>query len=184
MAARQGWVLVVEDDEQVGSLLQQQVTQQGFRCERALDGAAALQTVIMARVEPALVLLDLGLAYMDGESLALEMRRLLGQRVPIVLVSGRPRERLASVARRVKASFLAKPFELVEVEDLLERHLGSCGPRRIPVHGRIRRRLGVGPQTSATARSYVPGGESVERRVVERVRKENDRAYAEVGELV
>lgn len=141
MTARASWVLVVEDDQAVGCLLQQQVTQQGFRCERAVDGAAALQTVIMARVEPALVLLDLGLPYMDGEALALEIRRLLGPKVPMVIASGYPRERLIAVARRLNATALPKPFELSELEQLLERHLGSSGPRRVPVHGRQRRLL-------------------------------------------
>ncbi len=179
MAARPSWVLVVEDDAHVGALLQQQVTQQGFRCERAVDGAAALQTVIMARTEPSLVLLDLGLAYMDGEALALEIRRLLGRGVPIVLVSGRQRDRLASVARRVHATFIAKPFDLAEIEAIIEQHLGSSGPRRIQVHGRIKRL-----QASAAARADVPGGESVQCRVVERVGVKDHRPHAQLLQVV
>lgn len=132
MTARERWVLVVEDDDAIAALLQFHVREHGYRCERAADGAAALQAVIMARTPPLLVLLDLGLRYMDGEALGLEIRRLLGKEVPIAIVSGRPHEQLAGVARRMGASHLAKPFETTDLERLLTESLGSPLPQGRP----------------------------------------------------
>ena len=133
MAAGSGWVLVVEDDRALGSLIQQQVKDKGHVCERASDGAAALQTIVMARREPALVLLDLHLPAMEGEPLALEIRRLLGKQVPIVIVSGRAREQLAGVARRIGAAVLPKPFDLCELDAVLDRYLHAPRPQRLAI---------------------------------------------------
>ncbi len=114
------WVLIVEDDDSIADLLMEIVEQSGCPALRARDGAEGLEVVITARRPPALVLLDLMLPRMDGETLCHELRAHCD--VPIVVVSGDRPDRVESAARRIGAiTSLKKPFDLDALSWLLDR---------------------------------------------------------------
>jgi DNA-binding response OmpR family regulator len=86
----------------------------------AADGRAALAWIGANR--PALVLLDIGLPFVDGYGVAEGLRRAHGDAVPIVVMTAGTRT--DESARRVGArDFVAKPFDLEELLAILYRIL-------------------------------------------------------------
>ena len=99
------------------SLLQQILELEGYAVETAANGAEALQSV--ARVRPRLVLLDMRMPVMDGWGFA---RAIAGQglQLPILVITaaqdaGRWADEIGAVG------FLAKPFELMDLLEAVER---------------------------------------------------------------
>ena len=103
-----GRVLVIEDDPDHQRLLAEILEPAGYAV-RATDcafGAAALAR----RVQPDLVLLDLGLPYRSGVSLLAELRADPGTaRIPILVVSAFT-DCLTAERRAQAATVIAKPF--------------------------------------------------------------------------
>ena len=114
-------ILVIDDDQHIGDLLQEALTKQGYRVSRAYSGTEALLLVGAAR--PDLVLLDLMLPGLSGEEL---LPRLRG--IPVIVVSAK-----AAVSSKVElllggaADYVTKPFELRE---LLAR---AAAPQNAPL---------------------------------------------------
>ncbi len=108
-------ILVVDDELTNRALLEELLSQEGYRVVPAGDGQEALEKV--ARVEPDLVLLDVRMPKLDGFDVCRRLKNDPGTRLtPVVLVTG-----LAAVADRVRGieagadDFLTKPFERVEL---------------------------------------------------------------------
>ena len=113
-------VLVVEDNQSVGGLLQELLEDEGYKVERASDGQHALGCI--NGNDPDAVLLDVRLPAMDGLQVLKVVRAAehdTSRRLPIMLLSGTASdiERRAGLAAGAD-DYLAKPFEL---DDLLER---------------------------------------------------------------
>ena len=73
-------ILVIDDDQHIGDLLQEALTKQGYRVSRAYSGTEALLLVGAAR--PDLVLLDLMLPGLSGEELLPRLRGMPASRSP------------------------------------------------------------------------------------------------------
>jgi CheY-like chemotaxis protein len=112
-------VLIVDDDAAIVEMLAEVIADCGHTAMPAYEGITAL--ALARSQQPALILTDVMMPGMDGYELLHAVRAdpALSE-VPIFLMS-------ASFAKRrpmpdVDADgYLAKPFDLVEVEDLLER---------------------------------------------------------------
>jgi DNA-binding response OmpR family regulator len=118
------WGLVIEDDPGLQSLIRERLTSVGLPPEVACDGAEAIRVIVCARRKPSLIVLDLGLPKLDGEAVAQEIRRLLGEDVPILVASGSVREPIANVAARIRAqSWIVKPFEIDDFDRQVNRLL-------------------------------------------------------------
>ncbi|MGB9378171.1 MAG: response regulator transcription factor [Mycobacteriales bacterium] len=114
-------VLVVEDDEAIGSELRQALTSAGFATTWVVDGAAARQAVHSQA--PDLILLDLGLPDVDGVRLCRELRQQVPDTV-IVVLTARTAEFEVIVALDAGADdYLTKPFRLAELLARLRAHL-------------------------------------------------------------
>lgn len=111
--ARQPRVLVVEDDESVGSFLKQRLESDGYHVERAADGATAGIAMWSSMYD--LVILDLSLPAVDGVEL-LKQVRTRDRSLPILVLTGR-----TQLEDRVEAldlgadDYLTKPFEYGEL---------------------------------------------------------------------
>src|SRR5262245_32836188 len=81
-------ILVVEDDRRIATLVAKNLQAAGFECALVADGEAAL--VELARSEPALVVLDLGLPGMSGVEVTRRVRQ--GSDVPILMLTARSSE--------------------------------------------------------------------------------------------
>jgi signal transduction histidine kinase/ActR/RegA family two-component response regulator len=79
-------VLVVDDNTDTVEMVAVLLRDEGYEVSTAYDGRSAL--VVLDRVKPDIVLLDLGLPDMTGLDVAREMRRRMGHDVALVAVSG------------------------------------------------------------------------------------------------
>jgi CheY-like chemotaxis protein len=115
MIAAEPSVLVVDDDEDIRDILSVLLETEGYHVDTAKDGVEALAQ-LKSGPPPALVLLDMMMPRMDGESLVREMKRDPDVAdVPVVIMSGHSaaREKAESLDA---AACLVKP---VEVDELL-----------------------------------------------------------------
>lgn len=115
-----GPILVVDDDVSILSALAELLDMEGYPVATAANGAEALGRV--EQMEPSLVLLDMRMPVLDGWSFvqALEQR---GMKLPILVMTAAQDARLW--AEEVGAQgYLAKPFDLTDVLDAIERVYG------------------------------------------------------------
>ena len=102
-------ILVVDDDQHIGNLLEEALRAEGYGVSRAYSGTEA--QLLLEREKPDLVLLDLMLPGLSGEAL---LPRLSG--IPVIVVSAK-----AGVDDKVKlllggaADYVTKPFVLREL---------------------------------------------------------------------
>jgi len=86
-------VLLIEDDEELNSLLSKRFRSAGLMVARALDGASGLEMCRWLR--PDLIVLDLGLPRLDGGKVLHHMRMEPGMRQsPILVITGSSNEAL------------------------------------------------------------------------------------------
>jgi len=113
-------VLVVEDEPQVALLLHDALQDFGCEVRVAVDGHEAVSLV--AEYRPAVVLLDLWLPGLPGESVLETLRREVPT-VPISIVSGnRDADRARVLLQRGAFDYVSKPFEL----PILERAIAAA----------------------------------------------------------
>lgn len=132
-------MLIVEDDEAIGSELLTALGSAGFQARLSRTGQDALDAV-EAQV-PDLVLLDLGLPDIDGVLLCRELR----QRMPgvvIVVLTARTAELEVVVALDAGADdYLTKPFRLTELLARLRAHVRRRPAPAEPVGQLVQSRL-------------------------------------------
>lgn len=112
-------VLVLDDDTELRRMLRRFLEHLGYRVNDAADAAAAL--ALAGADPPCLVIADLMLPHVDGESFVAELREQLGEDTPpIVVLSAAPvRE---EIARRIgAAASIPKPFPLDDLRDVIWR---------------------------------------------------------------
>jgi DNA-binding response OmpR family regulator len=111
-------LLVVEDDDTIGELLEAALGDAGYEVAVAAGGAAGLE--LAARFKPHLVLLDLRMPGVDGRDFASAYRKRTRRPAPIALITAvRDPDR---VAEGLSAQgVLAKPFDLADLLNLVAR---------------------------------------------------------------
>ncbi len=115
-------VLLVEDDDQVASLMQMVFEQDGYSVRRASTCAQARQ-LIAELAPPTLVSLDILLPDGSGIDLILEIRSRPGwERVPIMMVTVREKDQEANWAVKTGArAYIVKPFKVEELRAAVAR---------------------------------------------------------------
>jgi CheY-like chemotaxis protein len=119
-------VLVADDQAVNRKLMQRLLTRMGHRVRMAADGAQAVEAV--RQQAPDLVLMDLHMPVMDGLQATSAIRALPGPEsgLPIVaLTADAFRETRDRLLAGGMDAFLAKPLQLPELQDLLQRHGGQ-----------------------------------------------------------
>lgn len=116
-------VLVVEDDPDMADVMLVVLRQAGYTAASAENGEQAL-AIAKAR-RPALVLLDMLMPVMDGWTCARALRRIYGRTLPIVVVTAA--EHVRARGDEIDADgVLAKPFEVADLLQLVDRHLQTA----------------------------------------------------------
>lgn len=109
------FILVVEDDKAIRTLITTTLETQGYLYHTAETGAAAILEA--ASKQPDIIILDLGLPDMDGVDIIKKVR--LWSNTPIIVVSARSEDKDKIDALDAGADdYLTKPFS---VEELLAR---------------------------------------------------------------
>jgi two-component system OmpR family response regulator len=116
-------ILIIEDDPEIRSLVQDYLRRQGFRAE-AGDGGAALDRYISVSGEPDLVVLDIMLPGEDGLSICRRLRA--SSSVPILMLTARGEDVDRIVGLEMGADdYLPKPFNprelLARIRAILRR---------------------------------------------------------------
>jgi chemosensory pili system protein ChpA (sensor histidine kinase/response regulator) len=113
-------ILVVEDDDDIREVVEEVLSSEGYRVDVAKDGLDALGKLDGA-AGPPLILLDMMMPRMDGETFlrALRDRPALAD-ASVVVISGNAAVREKARALQV-AGCLVKPFELDELLGLIRR---------------------------------------------------------------
>ena len=127
-------ILVVEDDPRIASLIVKNLEADGYECQTSPDGGQAIAD--FARLKPALVVLDLGLAGVDGLTVARSIRQ--ESDTPILMVTARSSESVKLLGFEIGADdYVTKPFSPAElvarVRVLLRRSGGSTGDRVLEI---------------------------------------------------
>lgn len=118
-------VLIIDDDDDTLASVGELLEANGFETRRASSGAAALallDSLAPSERSPSLVLLDWLLpGGPSGGALVEALRRRLGERLPIVIVSGDPQALAEARAAKV-SDYLPKPFAAADLVDVVHLH--------------------------------------------------------------
>jgi CheY-like chemotaxis protein len=114
-------VLVVDDEEGFRDGVADLLEMEGYAVSVARNAVEAIR--LLPDFKPEVILLDLRMPFLDGESFLRGLRGLPASRdVPVVLISAK--EELASIATQYGAAgYLSKPFEAPQLLSMIERLL-------------------------------------------------------------
>jgi|SRR5581483_2304177 len=117
-----GYILVVDDDEDICDVIKIALTDEGYDVVCARNGSHALR--LIHERSPLLVLCDLVMSDQRGEDFITACRQVTHGQVPMVVVSGIAN--LEQIAATIGADgCLAKPFELTDLLATVQTALGS-----------------------------------------------------------
>lgn len=118
-----GPVLVVDDDPSIRYTVAEFLDMEGYTVQTASNGEEALDQIKQS--EPSLVLLDMRMPVLDGWGFV-RLLRASGRSLPIlVMTAARDASKWADEVDA--AGFVAKPFDLLELLDTVERVYGASG---------------------------------------------------------
>jgi two-component system, OmpR family, response regulator len=134
-----GHILVVDDEQEICSIVEEYLTGEGYRVSTAHDGAGMRRVMSQAQVD--LVILDLMLPGEDGLTLARILRN--ESAIGIIILTGRGETVDRIIGLEMGADdYLPKPFHLREllarVKSVLRRVEGGTGDAPRPVRSRVR----------------------------------------------
>lgn len=108
-------VLIADDEPAIVDLLVTFLEDEGYEVECASDGAMAFRKTLQVR--PDIIVADNMMPHMDGYTLIDELAH-ADAKIPVIIMSA------ALIARRPKVPFIAKPFDLGELLDMITHELG------------------------------------------------------------
>lgn len=110
-------ILIVDDDPAILETVSDILSEEGYAVART---ASSIEGLSMAeRIEPALILLDMRMPQLDGWQFAGRVRE-RGVAAPIVVMTA-AQDAVGWAAEISAAGVLAKPFDLIELLDIVER---------------------------------------------------------------
>jgi DNA-binding response OmpR family regulator len=118
-------VLIVEDHEDTRFMLQYVLEMRGCRVALAEDGVTAVRAAWSEH--PDLILMDAALPRLDGMAATRLIRRVAALNdVPIIFLSGHAHPAFRDMVLKIGGDdYLVKPFEIKQLDRVLEKHLGD-----------------------------------------------------------
>ncbi|MCP3140370.1 response regulator [Pyxidicoccus xibeiensis] len=115
-------VMVVEDDDEIREVLIEILEEHGCEVVGAANGALALAYLKSATVLPCLILLDLMMPVMDGQTFReAQVQDPVLANIPIIVVSAY-RDVQANAEKLRAASYIKKPPRIEELVSAVEQH--------------------------------------------------------------
>ncbi len=106
-------ILVVEDDKTIRECIGDFLINKDYLVESAVDGAQALE--LFKKSPPDLVILDLGLPKLTGESVCIEIKK-TNPELPVIILTAKNHTTDVLKGFRLGADdYISKPFELEEL---------------------------------------------------------------------
>lgn len=120
-------ILLVDDNTAGAQTMSMLLTLDGFTVFLATNGADALR--LFQEIQPAFVLLDIGLPDIDGHAVAKSIREIQGHHRPtIIAITGWGTERDRELSRQAGCdAHFTKPVNFDELENLLSEQAFSLG---------------------------------------------------------
>src|SRR5512132_1089592 len=130
-----GPILIVDDEASIRKSLEGVLSDEGYSCALASDGADALSR--LASLHPSLVLLDIWMPGRDGIETLRRMKAAQPE-TPVIMMSGHATISTAIKATKFGASdFIEKPLELDLVLNAIRRALGMTDAVRSSAPGEL-----------------------------------------------
>lgn len=102
-------ILVIDDDIHISNVLEEILVKEGYKVIRAYSGTEAL--LILDRIQPDLILLDLMLPGLNGEEVLLKIKG-----IPVIVVSAKiDIDNKVEVLLSGAADYITKPFNTKEL---------------------------------------------------------------------
>ena len=138
MAAVGPLVLIVEDELEIAEVIEGYLRRDGFRTERANNGARALEVYRAAR--PDLILLDIMLPGLDGLEVLRRVRA--GDATPVIMLTARAEDIDKLLGLEMGADdYVVKPYSprevVARVKAVLRRASGAVVPPEVFRAGRL-----------------------------------------------
>ena len=117
------YILVVDDDVHMRSILQAVLESEAYRVDTASDGLIALDKITRQQEMPAVILLDLNLPRMNGLQLIEALQQRGAACLDSIIVLSGDRDALQQASRLGIQRCLAKPFDLEWLLGLVSMHV-------------------------------------------------------------
>jgi len=121
MSSKTKRILIVDDDEGILEALKETVSMMGYEVETRTKGAGMIEFIV--EYKPDVIILDLLLAGESGEEIVGKLKKdEKTKAIPVVLFSAFPDA--DKLAQKCGADgFLAKPFNVIDLLDTIERYV-------------------------------------------------------------
>lgn len=122
-------IVIIDDEMQIRRMLRIALTSEGYAVTEAENAMKGLSAV--ARQQPDLVILDLGLPDKDGQKLLLELRD--WSKVPVIVLSARGlfQEKVRALDAGAR-DYITKPFSVEELLARVRAHLRDTSAQDAP----------------------------------------------------
>ena len=118
-------IACIDDSPQIGKILEQIITKQGYRCVSIQEPLQALPSLI--KTAPDLIFLDIGMPIVNGYEICTQVRRVSKlKNIPIIFLTGND-----GIIDRVRArvsganAFITKPIEIDKITVALDKYVSS-----------------------------------------------------------
>ncbi|MDQ3007990.1 MAG: response regulator transcription factor [bacterium] len=116
-------ILVIEDTKDLRDYLASVLSEHGYSVITAEDGTTALQ--MFDKISPDLVILDLGLPTISGESVCKEIKQIAPQTQVLVLTAKHTTADITNTLNLGADDYMSKPFEIDELLARMKARLRS-----------------------------------------------------------
>ncbi|MGF7081507.1 response regulator transcription factor [Mucilaginibacter sp. UYCu711] len=119
-----GKILVLEDDEDIVSLITIILEDNGYEIKALLSGDTVFEEIDMFK--PNLVLMDIMLGTMDGREICRKIKSVYRQ--PVILISASYKIKSTLKPPGAPDDFIAKPFDIDHLLFKVAEHCAITGP--------------------------------------------------------
>lgn len=115
-------ILVADDDPAIVDSIQMILEMEGYAVDTTVDGETIYK---MEKEYPDLLLLDIWMSGEDGRDVCKFLKKSsLTKKIPIIMISA-SRDVKESAKQAGANDFLAKPFEMEDLLNIVKKHIGS-----------------------------------------------------------